>query len=301
MSVLFRSQDLHKENQTDDIVALLSHEIISHNYAYVIINAGNFLLWQINDEVFPLIPELYEDENGVVCDTEKRHACFDSKTSYNTRFSRTSLEMGLNIFLRLSSSLLAAGVHTVPLLSVDDKYVDRDLANAYLLQGYKAIPALYRRYFEIAFEGTKNTKSIMRCIPGLFKDSGQKVRNEFLLSENELVSRFKKIRQSHIQWEKLVYKQYQESLPDKTRKCSLELFHLLKTLACRKDVIDDDAKKRLCIVQFVPDACEGSAMVSAQAIVQRRDDIDIISVVPVMTGSDVFVVTKWTKCGQELL
>ncbi|MEI8252916.1 MAG: hypothetical protein WCG25_04125 [bacterium] len=52
------------------------------------------------------------------------------------------------------------------------------------------------------------------------------------------------------------YKNYQESLPDKTRKCSLELFHLLKVLVNEKDAIDDSSEARLCIMQFIPDACE---------------------------------------------
>jgi len=64
------------------------------------------------------------------------------------------------------------------------------------------------------------------------------------------------IRKQHTQAIKDEYKNYQESLPDKTRKCSLELFHLLKTLVNEKDNIDNSSEARLCIMQFIPDACE---------------------------------------------
>lgn len=301
MALLFTSEHLDKEKKVDSIVGTLSNEILSGNYENVIINCWNFLLWEKNWEVFPLIPEMYEDENWNILDQDKWNMCFKDWTLYNTRFSLKSLEMWLNILLDAKSSPLSRWIQVIPLLSIDDKYIDRELANKYLQQWYKSIPEKYRHNFERTFDGVKNAKSILRIIPNVLQDSWQKNINEFILSENELVWRFSTIRKHHIQWQKAEYKDYQESLPDKTRKCSLELFHLLKTLVNEKDKIDEWEHKKLCIIQFVPDACEWSAMASAKSIVKDRDDIDIISIVPTMTWEDVFVITKYNKEWQQLI
>ena len=301
MVLLFSSEDFEDEKSIDNITSTLSREILSGNYDNVIINCGNFLLWEKDWEVFPLIPEMYEDKSWSVLDQEKWNMCFKDWTLYNTRFSLKSLEMWLNTLLDAKSSTLSKWIQIIPLLSIDDKYVDRDLANKYLLQWYKSIPEKYRHTFEGAFDGVKNTKSILKIVPSILKDSWQKVRNEFILSENELVSRFHKIRKEHIKGQKVEYKNYQESLPDKTRKCSLELFHLLKTLVNEKDRIDEWWDKKLCIMQFVPDACEWSAMASAKSIVKDREDIDIISIVPTMTWADTFIITKFNDSGQKII
>jgi hypothetical protein len=58
---------------------------------------------------------------------------------------------------------------------------------------------------------------------------------------------------------------------------------------------------KLCIIQFVPDACEWSAMASAQWIVKNRNDVDIISIVPVMTGSSKYIVTKFDQNWQSII
>lgn len=289
------------EDKKDSIVATLSNEILKEQYENVIINCGNFLLWEKNGEVFPLIPELYTDGKGNIIDQEKRDMCHNWDNLYNTDFSTQSLEMWLNILLHTKSSILSKDITVVPLLAVDDKYIDRDLSTQYMLQWYKAIPSNYRNIFSNVFGGDKTTKSLLRVVPSVFKDSWQIVKNEFILSENELVSRFKTIRNKHINWAKAEYKEYQESLPDKTRKCSLELFHLLKTLVNEKSKIDEWSNNKLCIIQFVPDACEWSAMASAQWIVKNREDIDIISIVPVMTGSSRYIVTKFDQNWQSII
>lgn len=301
MALLFKSEDLDKEKKTNAVIETLSNAILSREYENVIINCWNFLLWERNWEVFPLVPEMYEDETWNILDQDKYDMCFEDWISYNTNFSLKSLEMWLNTFLDAKTSPLSKYIQIIPILLIDDKYVDRDLANKYLLQWYKSIPEVYRHSFERTFDGVKNAKSMLRIVPSIFKESWQKTRNEFILSENELVSRFKTIRNKHITWQKEVYKNYQESLQDKRRKCSLELFHLLRTLVNEKDKIDEWWRKKLCIIQFIPDACEWSAIASAQSIVKNREDIDIISIVPVMTWSDLFVISKHNKEWQQLL
>lgn len=301
MALLFKSEHLEDEKTIDNITATLSREILSGNYDNVIINCGNFLLWEKEWEVFPLIPELYEDKSWNVTNQDKRNMCFKEWTLYNTRFSIKSLELGLNTLLETKSSPLSQWIQIIPLLSVDDKYIDKELANKYLLQWYRAIPEKYRHTFERTFDGAKNTKSILKVMSNILKDSWQHIKNEFILSENELVWRFSTIRKHHIKWKKMEYKNYQESLPDKTRKCSLELFHLLKTLVNEKDKIDSWTNKRLCIIQFIPDACEWSAIASAKSIVKDRNDIDIISIVPIMTWEDTFIITKFNNSGQKTI
>ncbi len=302
MTLLFKSEHLDEE-KNNSIIETLSDEILSNKYEHVIINCGNFLLWEKDWEVFPLIPEMYEDENWNILDQDKRDACFIEWTLYNTRFSFKSLELWLNTLLRTKSSSLSKWIQIIPLLAVDDKYVDRDLANEYLRQWYKAIPKKYREIFEATFDWSKNTKSMLRIIPTVIKESDQKVRNEFILSENELVSRFATIRKRHIKWQKIEYKNYQDSLPDKTKKCSLELFHLLKTLVNEKDRIDEWSDKKLCIVQFIPDACEWSAVSSAKFIINGREenDIDVINIAPIMTWADIYIATKFNKDWQQAI
>jgi len=301
MTLLFTSHHLEEEKKIDPIIAAVSREIIVGGYDNVIVNCGNFLLWENDESVFPLIPELYEDDAGNITDPQKHAVCNQWWTLYNTRFSLKSLEMWLNVALDIKSSLIGKNVEILPLVSVDDKYVDKEKASKYLHQGYNAIPSRYRDVLQEFFGWSNNTKKVMKIIPGIFKDSWQKVTNEFILSENELVGRFLTIRKQHTTWAKAEYKDFQESLPDKTRKCSLELFHLLKTLVNEKDILDQQTHSRLCIVQFIPDACEGSAIASAKWIVKSRDDVDVISIVPVMTGSDMFILTKFTKDGEQLI
>lgn len=301
MALLFSSEHLDKEKKIDPIIETLSNEILSGKYENVIINCGNFLLWEKNWKIFPLIPEVYEDEEWNILDKDKWNMCFKKWALYNTRFSLLSLEMWLNTLLNTKSSPLSRWIQIIPLLSIDDKYVDKELAKKYLSQWYKTIPEIYRHDFERTFDGVKNAKSMLKIIPNIIKETWQEVKNQFILSENELVWRFSTIRKHHIEWQKMEYKNYQESLPDKTRKCSLELFHLLKTLVNEKDKIDKWWDKKLCIIQFVPDACEWSAMASAKSIVKDREDIDIISIVPTMTWEDIFVITKYNKDGQHLI
>lgn len=301
MALLFTSSHLEEEKNIDKITELLSKEILCNNYEYVIINCGNFLLWQTDKDVFPLIPELYEDENWKVIDQEKHDVCFNWWALYNTRFSLKSLEMWLNVLFSVKSSFLSQNISILPILSVDDKYIDREKSLEYLHRWYHAIPSKYREVLQDFFGWLKNAKNIVKIIPSIFKDSWQKVTNDFILSENELVWRFMTIRKQHTQAIKDEYKNYQESLPDKTRKCSLELFHLLKVLVNEKDTIDASSQVKLCIMQFIPDACEWSAIASAKWIVKERDDIDIISIVPIMTWEDTFLITKFTNEGEQVL
>ena len=301
MTLLFTPEHLEEEKKVDSIITTLSHEILSGDYDNVIINCGNFLLWEKNGEIVPLIPELYEDDSWNVVDKQKHDICFQEWTLYNTRFSLKSLEMWLNVLLDVKASPLAKDMTILPLLSVDDKYVDKNNALKYLHQWYKAVPWRYRDILQTTFDGSNNTKKILKIMTSIFKNSWQNITNDFILSENELVWRFFTIRKEHIAWAKEEYKEYQESLPDKTRKCSLELFHLLKTLVNEKDVIDQWSHSRLCIIQFIPDACEWSAIASAKWIIKNRDDIDVISIVPIMTGANMFVITKFNKDGVILI
>jgi len=50
----------------------------------------------------------------------------------------------LNVALDIKSSLIGKNVEILPLVSVDDKYVDKEKASKYLHQGYNAIPSRYR-------------------------------------------------------------------------------------------------------------------------------------------------------------
>ncbi len=301
MALFFSSSHLEEEKNIDKIITTLSNEILSNHYQYVIINCGNFLLWQNNNDVFPLIPELYEDEKWNVIDQEKHDLCFNWWALYNTRFSLKSLEIWLNVLFAVRSSFLSQNINILPILSVDDKYVDKEKSLDYLHRWYNAIPSKYREILQESFAWLKNAKNIVKIIPNIFKDSWQKVTNDFILSENELVWRFMTIRKQNANLIKQEYKNYQESLADKTRKCSLELFHLLKVLVNEKDNIDNRPESRLCIMQFIPDACEWSAIASAKSIVKDREDIDIISIVPIMTWEDVFVITKFNRNGQQLI
>lgn len=285
----------------DSIIATLSNEILKEQYENVIINCGNFLLWEKNGEVFPLIPELYQDIQGNIIDKEKRDMCHKWDNLYNTDFSTQSLEMWLNILLDAKSSLLWRDINILPLLAMDDKYVSKENALRYISKWYDVIPSNYRRILETTFDGSKNTKKILKIIPHAFKKSWQLVRNEFILSENELFSRFQTIRKTHFKWAKEEYKEYQESLIDQTRKCSLEIFHLLKTLVNEKDSIDNYTNSKFCIIQFLPDACEWSAMASTQWVVKNRKDIDIISIVPIMTWSSRYIVTKFDQNWQSII
>ncbi|MEI7563277.1 MAG: hypothetical protein WCJ39_06590 [bacterium] len=238
MALLFTSGHLEEEKKIDTLIATLSHEILSRNYDKVIINCGNFLLGAKDGQAVPLIPELYEDDEGIVIDEQKHALCFQEGTLYNTRFSLKSLEIGLNVLADVKSSPLSNQMNILPLLSVDDKYIDKSIASRYLHQGYGAIPFRYRDLLQRHFSGSNNTKKILKIITSIFKDTGQKTTNDFILSENELVGRFMTIRKHQSGEAKSIYKEYQESLPDKTRKCSLELFHLLKTIVNEKDSID---------------------------------------------------------------
>ena len=300
-ALLFNTEQLENQEKTEKVISLLSNEVLSGEYKYVIINSGNFLLGENEKEVYPLIPELYEDSTWKVVDKDKWESCFQDGTLYNTRFSFKSLQMWLDTLLKSREHPLSRDLEILPLLSVDDKYVSKEHSKFYLSQGYKSIPSIYRRLLEDSFWWAKNARAVLRIMPSILGESWQNVSNEFILSEHELVRRFFTIRKHHLDWEKHLYKEYQDSLPDKTRKCSLELFHLLKTLVNEKDRIDDWKRERLCILQFVPDACEWSAVSSAKVIVKNREDIDIISVVPVITGSDVFIVNKFNSSWEHLI
>ena len=295
----YEKETLHQKQ--DIIISTISNEILKEQYENVIINCGNFLLWEKNGEVFPLIPELYKDEKGNITDQEKWDMCQKWDNLYNTNFSTQSLEMWINILLDVKSSILSKNLTIIPLLAIDDKYVDRELSTKYMLQWYNTIPPNYRRILETTFDGAKNTKKVLKIIPNIFKKSWQLTRNEFILSENELFSRFQTIRKTHLKWAKKEYKEYQESLSNQTSKCSLEIFHLLKTLVNEKDTLDGNNNSRFCIIQFLPDACEWSALSSSQWVVKNREDIDVISIVPVITWSSRYIVTKFDQNWQSII
>lgn len=58
---------------------------------------------------------------------------------FDTKFSYFSLKMGLNVFQRLETQQKQL------LLSIDDKYVDGNLAQEYSRKGYYSIPSIYKK------------------------------------------------------------------------------------------------------------------------------------------------------------
>lgn len=292
------------------LVNSLVNCINSTNYDLLVLFMWNFIL-QIDpemDEAFPLIPEAFIDNAGNIIDERKYTYSLsdDIRNRFDISFSYRSLEIGIllaKVLQKKKPDLLV-----VPLISWDDKYSNiddipsdkqrkshtTDLYNRFFTQGYAALPLCYRELLEDLFWGVKNTKRKLRIIPDLLRKSWQgNVVNDFVLSEKSLVNRFNNISSRH---ENSDYIDYKNSLGNSWSSCSLELFHLLTTIKSHKsqlllDQTNDDIWKIL-MLQFIPDACQWSASISARSVTSNDENFDIINVVPLMSWSSHYIVNK---------
>ncbi len=232
------TETTEKTKLIEELQKTIIQDIQNNLYDTVVVVSGNFVL-KVDDNgtVFPLIPEAYIWANQTITDQDKYTYITSPELNetFDTSFSYLSLQIGMSIIAKLTQS--NPEIQTIPLLSADDKYISwvekQQACKEFFNWWYKAIPSIYRKLIEETLWWAKAAKTKLKIIPKLLKESWQNsINNPFLISEKCLVNRFDLIsNKNNILWKE--YKNYETKATNglwQKMSCSLELFHLLRTI-----------------------------------------------------------------------